>query len=322
MNQDMVERYVYAVVRRLPRKQQEDVAQELRGLIDDMLMERCQERLVEEKDLRIVLTELGSPQELYEKYSEDGQKCLIGQPYYSTYKFVMKIVAACVAVGMTISSVILQMMEPQGALTAIGTWLAYLYEGLLGSFGVVTILFAWFYHKNIPLNKGYDFDDLPPVPKKKETVSKWECYAGIGIDVVFAVVFLTVPQVFCSISRDMGVIPIFDTAAVRQTWYFVLLFAVCGIVREIVELAEGRYNKRVLLTKGITNAVSAILSIWWLVGFDLMNPGFLHYIELVFEGEAVFVKNLFANFQQFFLGCILFALVLDTLEGIYRAWKA
>ena len=41
MNQDIIERYLYAATKRMPRKQRDDVSQELRGLIDDMLSEHC-----------------------------------------------------------------------------------------------------------------------------------------------------------------------------------------------------------------------------------------------------------------------------------------
>ena len=85
MKHDLIERYIYAATKRLPRKNPEDVAMELRGLIDDMLMERCGDETPTEKDIRVVLTEIGSPMEVYAKYDEDADKCLIGQPYYSTY---------------------------------------------------------------------------------------------------------------------------------------------------------------------------------------------------------------------------------------------
>jgi hypothetical protein len=37
---EMIDRYVYAVTKRLPEKQREDVSDELRGLIEDMLEAR------------------------------------------------------------------------------------------------------------------------------------------------------------------------------------------------------------------------------------------------------------------------------------------
>ena len=138
---DLIERYIYAVTRRLPRSKQEDVAKELRGLVEDMLLERCGEAMPEEKDVRIVLTELGSPQELYEKYDESSGKCLIGQPYYTTYLFVLKIVALAVAVGLTISAGIVCLLEHRGVFDGLLSWLSMLYNGLLSAFAIVTLLF-------------------------------------------------------------------------------------------------------------------------------------------------------------------------------------
>ena len=71
MKNDLIERYIYAVTKRLPKKIQEDVSQELRTLIDDMLMERCGDATPNEYDIKSVLTELGTPNELCEKYSPD-----------------------------------------------------------------------------------------------------------------------------------------------------------------------------------------------------------------------------------------------------------
>lgn len=56
MKNDLIERYIYAVTKRLPQKVQKDISDELRTLIDDMLVERCGELVPEEKDIRVVLT--------------------------------------------------------------------------------------------------------------------------------------------------------------------------------------------------------------------------------------------------------------------------
>ena len=313
MKNDLIERYIYAVTKRMHRKQRDDVAQELRSLVDDMLMERCGERVPEEKDVRIILTELGTPQELYAQYDENANKCLIGPPYYATYKFVLKIVLAAVTVGMTVSNVILQILEPQtwGAVT-LG-WLANLYNALIASFSIVTLLFAFFYHKGIQITEPFNFDDLPPVPKKNQEISKWESIAGIAFCMLFVVLFVFTPEVFSVIHKGT-VISLFDTGVVRDTWFIVIAFAACGICREAVQLLEGRYNKRVFMVALATNAISAVLSIWWLVGFRLINPVFLNNVERIFAGENNIVFAMFANFDLFFLGVLLFALVLDTID--------
>lgn len=320
MNNDLIERYVYAVTKRLGRKQREDVARELRGLIDDMLMERCGEVLPTEKDIRVVLTELGTPQELYTQYDEDGDKCLIGQPYYSTYKFVMKVVLASVAVGSTVASVILQILEPQTWYMALGKWLNLLWNGCFSGFSIVTLLFAFFQRRGVRLSDPFSFDDLPPVPKRTQETSRWESVAGIVICVVFTVLFLFTPQVFCFIDEGR-VISLFDMDALKKSWFIILGFAACGIIREAVQLLEGQYNKKVMVTAWVTNAVSALFAWWWLLGAEVMNPSFLSSLRAVFEEEGGIVLQMFANFDVFFLGCILFALVLDTIDVTVKSLR-
>ena len=82
---DLIERYLYAITRRLPAKQRADVAEELRTLISDMLDERCGSLPPTAKDVRVVLTELGTPGEMVRKYTSGEGECLIGQPYYAQY---------------------------------------------------------------------------------------------------------------------------------------------------------------------------------------------------------------------------------------------
>lgn len=320
MNYDLIERYIYAVTKRLNRKQREDVARELRTLIDDMLTERCGERTPGEKDIRVVLTELGTPQELHAQYDDNADKCLIGQPYYSTYLFVMKIVLAAVAVGITMSNVILQILEPKVWYAMAGNWLVMLYNSFLASFTIVTLLFAFFYRKGIRLSEPFNFDDLPPVPERTQETSKWESIAGIIFCAIFVVLFLFTPEVFCVV-HDGAMISLFDMETVGRTWFIVVAFAVCGIGREVIQLMEGRYNKKVMVTALVTNAVSAVLCIWWLVGFELINPVFLANMNVIFAGENNTVYTMFANFDLFFLGVMLFALVLDSIDVTVRTLR-
>lgn len=322
MSNDLMERYIYAVTRRLPRKQREDVSRELRGLVEDMLAERCGGLTPTEKDIRVVLTELGSPQELYEKYDENSKKCLIGQPYYSTYVFVLKIVLACVAFGMTLSCGILQLMEPQVWYAAAGQWLAMLWQGLLGAFAFVTLLFAFFYHKGVRIGEPFHFDDLPPVPKKSQEISLWEPLVGIVFCIAFAVIFLAVPQIFGIYRANSGeVVPIIQIAAIRSHWYIIVLFAILGITGESVKLMERQYNRKVMYVTVVTNLISAVLAIWWLTDSELCNPAFSERMSALFGEKEPFVATLMGNFQYFFLGVLIFALILDTAEAVVKTLR-
>ena len=90
----------------------------------------------------------------------------------------------------------------------------------------------------ISLDNYSGLDDLPPVPKKKQQISRGETIFGIGISVVFLIVFLVCPQIFCAITKDGELIPILSTEVARNTWYIIVIFSALGIIREIVKLLE------------------------------------------------------------------------------------
>lgn len=322
MKNDMIDRYIYAVTKHMNPKIREDVSKELYALVDDMLMERCGDMAPTEKDIRVVLTELGSPQELYAKYDEDSSQCLIGQPYYSAYKSVLRIVLTCMAVGLTIGSIVLQILEPQSWGVAIGDFLHRIWSGGFGVFAGLTILFAVFYRKGIKLDDGFNLDDLQPVPSKKQEITKLECIIGIVLNVLFAVVFLAVPEVLCAVFRDGGeVIPVFSTAALRSSWYMIVLSWACGIISETVKLMEGQYSRLVLVTTLIANAVSAVVSVVWLTCFDLINPQLVTELTALFGEEGHFIVKHSDKFQYFFMGFILIALAIDTVEVVVKTLK-
>lgn len=65
---EMVDRYIYAVIQKLPQDQRKDIADELRGLIEDLLNERVEDGEVTDEDIEAVLRSLGHPRKLADKY--------------------------------------------------------------------------------------------------------------------------------------------------------------------------------------------------------------------------------------------------------------
>lgn len=124
MHQDLIERYIYAVIKTLPTRMREDVERELHSLISDMLEERCQDMPSTEHDVLVVLTELGRPAELAAKYRPERASYLIGPGYYAAYKFLLGLVLAAVAFGLAVASVITACAAAQPWYLALGQYLA------------------------------------------------------------------------------------------------------------------------------------------------------------------------------------------------------
>ncbi len=323
MEHNLIERYIYAVTKRLSNNIKEDIATELNGLIEDMLMDRCGEITPTEKDIYIVLTELGNPEDLYEKYNSNGKKCLIGEPYYTTYQLVLKVVLICVAFGMTLSSIIVMITNADILwYEAAFSWISMMFSGLMSGFAFVTLVFAILYNKNIDIQTKFDLNNLPDLPVKKKMLSKKESIFSIVFIVLFFVIFMIAPQIFGSIlSAPTRIIPIFDTNVIRDTWYLLFAFASTGIIRECVKLHEGEYNKNVMITTIIANVIAGISVIVWLGSDRIMNGEFVAQISSIFAGESILITNIFADFNLFFLGVILCALVLDTIDAVVKSRK-
>lgn len=321
MKTDLIERYLYAVTKQMNPKIREDVKNELNSLIDDMLAERCGEAAPTEKDIRVVLTELGTPQELYIKYSDDADKCLIAQPYYSTYVFVMKIVLAAMAIGMSVVAILTAVTEMQNWMETVLSWVSLMWSGMLQAVAIVTILFAFFSHKRITLGEPFNLDDLPAVPKKKEEISRTECVFGIGICVVLIALLLGAPQYLIGYWGPEGVIPLFDSAVLGKCWYLILIFGAMEIARSAIRLMEGTYNRKVLVATFVTNGIGALASIFWLIRPDVINPEFVVHVAKVFENDAAFIRNIFLNFPQYLLAFVVIAYIADTVNAVLKYVK-
>ena len=118
--------------------------------------------------------------------------------------------------------------------------------------------------------------------------------------------------------KDGELISILATEVVRNTWYIIVIFSALGIIREIVKLLDGKYTGRVVITTVITDLLSALCSFWWLLRKDIINPEFAGKIGELFEGDGAFITEIFSHFQYFFLGVILFALLLDIMNAVIK----
>ncbi len=322
MHQDLIERYIYAVTKALPARMREDVERELRSLISDMLEERCRDIPPTEHDVLVVLTELGRPAELAAKYRPERTAYLIGPGYYASYKFLLGLVLAAVAFGLAVASVITACAQAQPWYLALGQYLSQTVQALLCSFAGITLAFAVLERKGVRMELGeQDIAHLPPVPKKQERIPRAEPIIGIVFCILFAFVFLAVPQVVGVFFEQGQWIPIFNVEKIQAAWPVIVAFTVLGVLRESVKLYEGRYTKRLLAIAAAANLLSAGLSCAFLLGSSILEPQFVLYIEGLFSGEAAFLGTVFQHINLIFLAVILFALCLDTAVTGYKAFK-
>jgi len=323
MNNELIERYIYAVTRHLKATIRKDVEAELRGLIFDMLEERCGDVMPSDRDVKVVLTELGTPFEMAVKYSGDDQKALISGVNYIRYKLILKIVLPIAVLGLSLAGLLNVFLGNADMwYFAFMQWLASIFTGLAIAFGFITFLFAVFERNGVNFDTDGALENLPPVPQKHERIKPWESVAGIVISVLFTVIFLACPQIVGGYFWDTGTwVPVFNADVIRSMWYIVIALALIGIAREIFKLSEGRYTKRFAAATVIANLITAAFFFLFFTNKDILNVRFFALMKDVFAGEMWFVTRLFENFHLYFMGLVIFALVLDSLVTAVNAFR-
>ena len=328
MNHELIARYIYAVARRLPAKLRRDVEQELDSLISDMLEARCGGVMPQEKDIRIVLTELGAPSKLAAKYSGDEGRALISGAYFPMYKFVLTLVLPIAAGGIALASVIAMVTgwDPAASpwLTIIKTFgqiLAGILGGSIQAFAIITIIFAVFEWKKVKLDDGDFIDALPLVPEKNEAIKPWEPIGGMILCVLMALAFLAFPQTVGGWLDGTGWIPALDVSAMRAAWLPLAFWVVLGIGKEIARLLEGRYTKRLAVIAAAANPVIAICAFIVFRSDKIMNPIFMERMHLIFgEGGRIALLAM-GNGHLVFLAIVFFALIVETVTFALKARK-
>lgn len=307
---DLIERYIYAVTKKMSSKIRNDVADELKTLIYDTIEERYNDKEITLSDAKIILTELGSPNKLYEKYDNFSDKCLIGQPYYNYYKDILKIVLTCTIFGIVLSYIV------NIGNQSISKFISDIIFAAILSFSFVTLIFIFMYKFNIDfLNNDIDFDKLPKLPNNNIKTNKYFSLLSILFAVIFLSLFILSPSIF-SFNIDGKFINLFNTDIIKSSYLFAVFFIVLLIFREIIKIVDNSYNIRNTILFIAINIFSAVVSFVWFFYYNLINEVFIN--SLIKDVSNNLILSIFNNFQMFCFFMILLALVLDSIDKILK----
>jgi hypothetical protein len=187
---NLIDRYVMEVGRRLPQKQRADVQLELRSALQDSLDERGLDADKEADEAKIVelLKEFGKPGHVAEGYG--ARNFLIGPELQPFYWWVLRIAAFGVSIAFLVQLVIAAVNQTDFA-TLVGSTIGGLFNSLLVSFAMVTIIFAvlerYMPGLHLPARE-WDPRELPEITPKGNEVDRLEFI----LEVVFTSVFISV----------------------------------------------------------------------------------------------------------------------------------
>lgn len=324
---DIIARYVYAVIKDLPANSRNDIEEELKTLIYDMLEERVGDREPAKKDIELVLKELGHPRELSEKYM-DHKKYLIGPQYFHLYIMVLKIVVFAVVLGMTIASIVEGFTANQGnPWNYFVHWIGGLVSGISSACVWVTFIFAFIEYRGIKLDEitgDWIINELPEVPSKKASIPKGVPISGIIFTIFVAILFTFAPQLMgvIRIGEITTTIPVFNLVVLEKVLPLFLICFGLGILREIIKLIEGRYTTRVAVATISLDLISLILTIIIFSRHEIWNPNFVAQITSLYGfGADISIQSIWNNFTTFFVGVFALAFFIDSIDTLYRSYR-
>ncbi len=342
---EMMERYIYEVIRRVPQASREEIRLELQSLIEDM-------HTKEGASMEEVLKKLGDPAEFAKRYREDTGY-VIGPQYYDNYMWVLKLALIGIGISVIVSAFI-------SAITNAGNWgnlftilfstlISTGINGIFSAVGVVTIIFFFFEWQHIKIDlkkeKNWSVDELsknavgdkiwsplslPPVPDKRALISRSDSIFGIIFVSTFAALLWFAPELFGAFHYDgdtlKNIACIFNLNEWNRILPVILLFMFSALADEIIRLITGYHCKPVMYSRIIADSLQIICAVILLKVLPLWNPDFAEQIKAIAginsfsDGDILrFLGS--STFNNILLTVICIISICETAVTIYKTQK-
>ena len=279
---DLIERYIYAILRKLPPDRRPSAEPELRQRIADAVSQAEAEGQAQPKATVTALTRLGRPAKQAARLLGHEQR-LIGPELFDLYALILRIVLLAVSLGLVVALVVeLLTGANSDPLRTAFTAIARIPAGLIATFGWITLIFAAIDRFalgkiNIPPEDVFDPNDLPPVPKNEEVIKRSDPIASILFTFV-ALVFVFLAPVylgFYSGTLDRAnLIPLFQADTYAMFLPFMVLVLALGLVLEFLKLFAGRWTVALMALSLALKVPSLVLTILMFSHPGLFNPAF------------------------------------------------
>lgn len=327
---ELIDRYIYAVVKRLPEKQREDITQELRGLIDDMLTQRTGGGRAARADIEAVLTELGDPAALAAKYSEKP-RYLIGPELFDKYVMVLKIALAAGAFGMLVAMAVRYAVSPPQSLSEMfGSFTGGILSGLMQAFAWVTAIFAAVEYSSCETprklkKENWKPSDLPEIPAGRIVIRRSNPIVGVIFTTFLFVIFNFAPSLFSIYSTGSGIssVPIFDLNVLKNSMPLINAWFAVSFLKQILKLVYGRYDFRFAAMDILLSSICLAFAIPVFSNPQIWNAG----LVLLTANNAAFSSN--SDSLQWILqiekaatGAVVFAYLLEVALTVLRTLRS
>lgn len=333
---EKIERYIYAVTKRLPESQRQDVADELHSLIQDMLEENTQGGAVTDEAVNQVLLQLGHPRTLAQEY-RGGKKYLIGPELYDLYMFVLKIALISVVALFTAVFVFQVILNPVHILDYFIDYIVSFFTTsipvVIGwtTFGFALVeYFSQGQLEKVDLNKGWHPSNLPAIPDSNKQIKRSESVVSI-VFYVLIIVFLSFSSEYFGVwtfheGELSGVVPFINEASYSSFLLLALIILAFGIVKECLKYIYERWTKSLLTYTTVLNLISIAFVLFVMTTMEIWNPNFMQELVqqgIVNEGSNGYetVRLIWEQFTFWIFVLLLIGLVWEIISGVIKTFQ-
>jgi hypothetical protein len=281
---DLIERYIHEVTRRLPEQDRAEVRRELEASIADMLPENPTEQQIIN-----VLTQLGSPSLLAEQYHQKP-RYLISPAVYDSYISVLKLVVLTAALTLGSLGATQAVITPTTSLAdSIGTIIALViesaFDGALQAAFWVTLIFVIIDRTGLS-QKPWTVNDLPPLANQNGVkISRSGTIVEAFLTIIFTAIFVSAigrdGTIFMLVMKSITVMP-FGKAVLQRLAPFLFFNCLVELTYAAPKLYWAKWNLPLFIANIIRQIIFVTITIYILHWPDLFNPGFIHLISSIF----------------------------------------
>ncbi|WP_046173490.1 HAAS signaling domain-containing protein [Domibacillus indicus] len=289
---NLIDVYIQEVTRRLPEKNREDIALELRSTIEDMLPDRYSEQ-----DVQSVLQKMGNPVSLASGY-RDQPMHLIGPRYFDVYVSLLKMILPIAAVVAFISVIAEYISGVNGEeaiinviLDIIGFGIWRILEVAIQTFFWLTVVFAILERvdkdkDNQPLSTALtkwtpdDLKNITYIPKKK-AISKFEVFFGLLWTSIWAALYFYANQLIGIYEGGEDgltlVAPVFNQEILLQYWPLAAALLAFELALTLYKFIKGQWTKRLAIVNAIYELTATVILSIILLTPNILTPEFADY---------------------------------------------
>lgn len=325
---NVIERYVYDVMRRLPEESRSEMEKELTANIEDMLRDNHSEENIEK-----VLLELGEPRLLATKY-RTKERYLISPAYFDDYIRVLKIVAIIfVSISLVFGSIDLALnLNVETPWQMIGQVFSKLFgdsfNSLLMAFAWVTVIFFIIERAEEKSDfRKWKLTNLPELPQKTNPkINRTGAVVGLIIETIFAMIFILLLINYLDVlgiyEGSTMVAPMFTNEVVEAFIPVLIISVILSIIVSALKALYGIWNIKLTSIYTISKIFSTVVAIIFISYPNLFNilmfEKIAEYLTIttneVADGFATGIK-IFSIFLGIVVSLDLISTWVKTLKG-------